>query len=286
MTTALATPENTALTVRPGGDAAADGVDDGAQRRAQLDLADVGRDDVADDGGHDGAGRLGRCPSSGTTRPPGEDVRHVGQRLDVVDEGRVRAAALGPGRGVASHPICGAVANRPCSYGGNQRGSGGLPSMTSSIAFSSPNRYSSGPATMVTCAVAADAGLLHLLHGPGDGARSRVEAALEADERLDGADGEGGDHDALDDLVRVGAQQRPVLERARLALGAVAHDVAAGPGLGRDAGPLAAGREAAAPAAAQAGRERSRRWSPPARSAGPARGRARPCRWPGTRRAT
>lgn len=31
-----------------------------------------------------------------------------------------------------------------------QLGNGSLPSMTSSIAFSSPNRYSSGPATMVT----------------------------------------------------------------------------------------------------------------------------------------
>ena len=34
--------------------------------------------------------------------------------------------------------------------GGNSRGSGGLPSMTSRSAFSSPNRYSSGPETIVT----------------------------------------------------------------------------------------------------------------------------------------
>ena len=57
----------------------------------------------------------------------------------------------------------------------------------------------------------------------------------------------------FDDLVRVGAQQRPVLERARLALGAVAHDVAAGPGLVGDAGPLPPGREAAAAPASQPG---------------------------------
>jgi hypothetical protein len=38
-------------------------------------------------------------------------------------------------------------ANSPTRYGGKIRGSGSLPSTTSSSAFSSPNRYSSGPAT-------------------------------------------------------------------------------------------------------------------------------------------
>src|SRR5581483_8058623 len=56
-----------------------------------------------------------------------------------------------PGSGsVASQPSCGAVANNPCSYGGSRRGSGAPPSMTSSSAFSSPKRYSSGPWTIVT----------------------------------------------------------------------------------------------------------------------------------------
>ena len=80
-----------------------------------------------------------------------------------------------------------------------------------------------------------------------------LEARLEADERLVGADREGGDDHALDELVRVGAHQRPVLERAGLALGAVAHEVAAGTGLAGDAGPLAPGREPAAASASQPG---------------------------------
>ena len=54
-----------------------------------------------------------------------------------------------PGSGSCDcQPSCGAVANKPCTYGGSQRGNGSLPSMTSSSAFSSPKRYSSGPATM------------------------------------------------------------------------------------------------------------------------------------------
>ena len=37
--------------------------------------------------------------------------------------------------------------NSPSIHGGTVRGSGGFPSITSSKAFSSPNRYSSGPPT-------------------------------------------------------------------------------------------------------------------------------------------
>ena len=40
-------------------DTAAHGVDDGSQRRSHLHLADIGRNDVANDGGHDRAGRFG-----------------------------------------------------------------------------------------------------------------------------------------------------------------------------------------------------------------------------------
>ena len=57
-------------------------------------------------------------------------------------------------------------------------------------------------------AVGADAGGLDLLHGAGDAGDLALEAGLEADERLLGADGEGGDDQALDHLVRVGPQQR------------------------------------------------------------------------------
>jgi len=56
----------------------------------------------------------------------------------------------GVARGVDSQPSCGPDAKRPSSWGANQRGRGDLPSITSSIAFSSPKRYSSGPAMMLT----------------------------------------------------------------------------------------------------------------------------------------
>ena len=42
--------------------------------------------------------------------------------------------------GADDQPACGPVANRPCWYGGAQRGSGSSPSMTWSRPVSSPNR--------------------------------------------------------------------------------------------------------------------------------------------------
>ena len=54
-----------------------------------------------------------------------------------------------PGLTSASHPSC-TVANRPRCQGGSNVGSGSRPSITSRSAFSSPNRYSSGPSTIET----------------------------------------------------------------------------------------------------------------------------------------
>ena len=70
-----------------------------------------------------------------------------------------------------------------------------------------------------------------------------------------GADGERGDDDAFDELVRVGAQQGAVLERARLTFGAVADDESARPGLRRNARPFPSGGEASAAAAPKPGVE-------------------------------
>ena len=42
--------------------------------------------------------------------------------------------------GAEDQPACGPVANRPCRYGGAQRGSGSSPSMTWSRPVSSPSR--------------------------------------------------------------------------------------------------------------------------------------------------
>ena len=77
---------------------------------------------------------------------------HVGEGLDVVDERGVRVVSPGADRHRGRLPsrARGELAKSPCSCGGNRRGRGGLPSMTSSMAFSSPKRYSSGPAMMLT----------------------------------------------------------------------------------------------------------------------------------------
>ena len=82
---------------------------------------------------------------------------------------------------------------------------------------------------------------------------SVVNLALIPTNDLPGADGEGGDGQALDHLVGVGPQDGPVLERGRLALGRVAHHVAVGARLVADAGPLAAGGEPAAAPSPQPG---------------------------------
>ena len=66
-----------------------------------------------------------------------------------------------------------------------------------------------------------------------------------------GTDGERGDGRALDDAVRIEADQRPVLERGRFALGAVDDDEARAGAAVANRRPLPAGREAGAAAAAQ-----------------------------------
>ena len=112
--------------------------------------------------------------------------------------------------------------------------------MTSSRAFSSPNRYSSGPPTTRMGTSPAMPCGLHLLDGPAQRVHLALEAGLDADERLPGAEGEGGDGHALHDLVRVGPHDGPVLERGRLALGPVGHDVAVASRAGRAPRPTCA----------------------------------------------
>ena len=117
------------------------------------------------------AGRLGRAHASGTSRRPGPGCggRWRASRRCSPASGSTRAAPVCPGSGSSPPSRSGARwRTARARRAGSSRGSGGLPSITSSSAFSSPNRYSSGPATTVIVAVAADAGRLHLAHGAGD----------------------------------------------------------------------------------------------------------------------
>ena len=82
------------------------------------------------------------------------------------------------------------------------------------------------------------AGLLYLREGAADGRQLGLEAGLQRDERVTGADSLGGDQETLEHGVGVGAHEGAVFERARLAFGSVGHGVArAGPTVG-DRAPL------------------------------------------------
>ena len=162
-----------------------------------------------------------------------------------------RAPRPAPACGPPS-PSCGAVAKSPWRYGGIQRGSGSLPSMTSSSAFSSPKRYSSGPVTMCT-GRSTHPGLGDLGQRLGEAGPLLLEAGLGGDVGGLGVHGAGGDQQPLHHDVRVRPQERPVLERSRLALGRVAHGVT-GAGLGEEhRRPLGPRREPGAAPPAQAG---------------------------------
>lgn len=151
MTTALATPENTALIERPSGMplptasmTARSGV---PSSTSPTSGATTSPTTVATVLPGDAAVLMVRNHSAPRTSR-WATVTRVSTLFTSVGLGPLRPAS--PWAAVASHPSWGATAKRPCSWGANHRGRGGLPSMTSSIAFSSPKRYSSGPATTVT----------------------------------------------------------------------------------------------------------------------------------------
>ena len=85
------------------------------------------------------------------------------------------------------------MANRPCRYGGSQRGSGSLPSMTSSSAFSSPKRYSSGPRAIVTSRSPSRPAVASSRARAFERLELAVERCLHADVRIVRADRERGD---------------------------------------------------------------------------------------------
>ena len=95
--------------------------------------------------------------------------------------------------------------------------------MTSSSAFSSPKRYSSGPATSVTgaspnspAAVISSSALSNRRH-------LVLERRLQRDERLADLEHHGRDGKPFKDLIRVRSHEWPILEGAGLTLRAVGH---------------------------------------------------------------
>ena len=156
--------------------------------------------------------------------PADEDVRDVGERLDVVDEGRVRAVPPGPAPPPVRPRSTPAAARSRTGRAGTAGASGerlvALDHLEQRLLLAEEVLLGTGDDDEL--AVAADARVLHLDDGTRDELPLLLEARLERDERLLGVDHERGDEQPFDDLVRVGAQQGAVLERPRLALGAVA----------------------------------------------------------------
>src|SRR5205085_6855844 len=93
--------------------------------------------------------------------------------------------------------------------------------------------------------------LFHLLQSAADGLDLLGEGLLQADVRALRADRVRRDREALEHLVWIRAQQRPVLERGRLTLRGVAHGEAGAGSRRADRPPLLACRESGAAAAAQ-----------------------------------
>ena len=97
--------------------------------------------------------------------------------------------------------------------------------MTSSSAFSSPKRYSSGPATMPIERSPTSPACSISVTAASDTLALRAEARLQRDEHLGGVECQRRDRQTLDDLIRVRAEDCPVFERGRLAFGSIAHGV-------------------------------------------------------------
>jgi len=101
--------------------------------------------------------------------------------------------------------------------------------------------------------VADQAGLFHLGHRGQDALTLGSEGRLQRDEHLTRLECQRGDRESLDDLIRIGPQDRAVLERARLAFGPVAHGVTVTARRAPHRAPLRRDGEAGATAAAQPG---------------------------------
>ena len=124
--------------------------------------------------------------------------------------------------------------------------------MTSSSAFSSPKRYSSGPATTPIERSPTRPARSISVTAARTRSRSAVKVAFSAmnTSRLERQRGDG---QSLDDLIRVGPQDRAVFERARLAFRPVAHGVTVTTGRAPYRAPLRRDREAGATPTAQPG---------------------------------
>ena len=223
-------------------DAAADVVDDLAERRAHRDFDEADVVDLAGEG--EDLGTLGLLGADGgePRRALGQDDRHVGEGLDVVDVGRT-AHVAGFGRERRLERRLAALAFHRVDEGGlfaaDER-AGAVADFDVEVEPRAEN---------VLAEQAVFAGLGDGNLEPLDG--ERVFGA-DVDEAVVGVDAPAADHHGFDDRIRVAFHDGTVHERARIAFVRIADDVfVGGVELAGDF-PLQSGREAGAAAAAQA----------------------------------
>ena len=228
---------------RPAARDSAGQVDEVAQGRAELDLVDAGPGDVAGQAEELRTGRAFRPDRGERGTATQHDERHVGQRLDVVDDGRLaeqpdldregrlvaRLAALALDRLEQRRLLAADV------------GAGAAPELDVEGEARTQDVRAEEPGGARLADRAGDSSLgLRVLP-------AEVEVAGRA------ARGEGRDRHRLDDEERVALQQDAVLERAGFGLVGVADEVVGLCRLGRDGRPLAPGREGGSATAHQLG---------------------------------
>src|SRR6185312_4737969 len=225
------------------GDAAADLVDHLAQRDAHRQLVDAGLVEVARHAEDARAARLGRAELGEPLPALLDDVRDVGDGLDVVDDGRLAPDALDRGeRRLQARPAALAlerVEERRLLAADVRAGA----------AVDGEVELPAGPARVVE-------GLTEVAGGVGfvDGALEHLvladHLAANVDVRVLAAERVRRDEDAFDERVRIPVEELAVLAGAGLGLVGVDDEVG-GLGVLRDEAPLEARREAGAAAAAE-----------------------------------
>ncbi len=222
--------------------AAGEAVDQLAGRDPELDLVVAGTADAAGDRDDLGPGRLLGAEALEPVGALGDDPRHVGERLDVVDQRRPAVEALDRREGRLQPRVAALALERV-----QQRrllaadvGAGAAVDDQLEVAVGAEDvRPQVARLVRFGDRGVEDVGLVVVL-------------AADEDEGVAGVGGEGGDRDPLDQLVRVALHQLAVLEGAGLGLVGVAAEVL-GHLPARQEGGLFAHREAGAAAAAQAG---------------------------------
>ena len=210
-------------------------------RGALCDLEDARVVDVSRQGDQARAGRgLGACLAEGVHSVL-EQPRQVGQRLDVVDHGRLHVQALGgreEGRLQSGHP---AVALE----GLDQRGL-----LTDDVGTGAPGEHDVDREVAAEDVAPDEVGLVGLVERRRYALLRMCHLSTHVQEHLCGADRVRRQQAALDELVWIALHEHAVLVGARFRLVTVDHDVA-GPDVRRTEAPLHTGWEPRAAAAQQ-----------------------------------